>query len=155
MNMKKRYYVFLILFCLFFGGVVSAQPQVPTGRPIQVTEILTIAENVGGFLRVLGGILVGITIILSGFVYFFAGSNQTRVKTAKDIFKAGVIGALIIFSVGIIIGTISGFATDPFQFFGGGGGGGGGNTYYDCVNGACIQTPGGVFLNDPTCQGTC
>ena len=123
--MKKRYILLLILFCLFFAGFASAAPAIPTGRAISLPEILTFAEDIGGFLIALGMIVAMITIIGTGFMYLMSGSNPQRVTTAKNMFKAGIIGALIIFGSGTIITAIRGFVSDPFVFFGGGGGGGG------------------------------
>ncbi len=86
----------------------------PTYGASSVVEIL---ENIGGFLMVIAGILAGIVIVVAGIVYMGAGSNQTRVGTAKAVFKNGVIGALIIFATGIIVNTIAMLALDPFGFF--------------------------------------
>ena len=103
----------------------------------------------------LGFILAGITVIVSGLAYLFAGSNPPKVKSAKDILKAGIIGAFIIFGAGVIVGTIKGFAEDPFKFFGGGGGGP--QAYgCPCIGGflTCAPQVGGTYDN-PTCSGSC
>ncbi len=76
--------------------------------------LIDLAEAIGGFLLLVGATLAGIAIITSGIMYMSAGSNSTRLGTAKAIFKNGVIGALIIFTVGIIITTIANLAIDPF-----------------------------------------
>ena len=126
--MNKLNLLFLAIFAVFLltvgfqvwaadGSILIAQSQVPAGRAISLDEVILFSQSVGGFLIILGGILAGITIILSGMAYFFAGSNQARVTTAKGILKAGIIGALIIFGAGIIINTIKALATDPLQFF--------------------------------------
>lgn len=66
---------------------------------------------------VAGGVIAGIVIIGSGIYYLMSGSDSTKVKSARDMLKAGVIGSLIIFGVGLIIQTVKIFAEDPFQFF--------------------------------------
>lgn len=107
----------LVLFSIFFLiPSVNAQ-QIPTGVPVSLNDLLSISENIGGFLMVLGGILAGITVIWAGVAYMTSGSDSTKVKTAKDILKAGLIGALIIFGAGGIINTIKALATNPLQFF--------------------------------------
>ena len=116
-----RYFIVVpvvILISFVVIGTSHAQ-QVPTGVAIDLKSILNIFQSAGGFLYLLGGILAPLTIIVSGIVYFTAGSNPSRTKTAKDILKAGIIGSLILFSSGMIVNTVKGFATDPFKFFGG------------------------------------
>lgn len=108
--------LFALCVVFLFAGSSYAQ-TIPTGVAIDLDGILNLARNVGGFLFVLGGILAGITIILSGITYFTAGSNPARAKLAKDILKAGVIGAFILFGSGMIIKTIEGFSGNPFGFF--------------------------------------
>jgi len=128
----------LLLFAGFLTAFSSHAQQIPTGRAISIADILTLGQSLWGFLMALGGILAGITIILSGIFYFFAGSNAPKVAAAKGILKGGIIGALIIFSVGVIMATVQNFATDPLQFFGGGGGGGTPTGYCDLSNNICI-----------------
>lgn len=115
--MKRTFYGLLILICLLFGSFTSAQIQTPTGTPITVPQVLTLTQSLGGFLIAIGAILATLTIIISGILYFFAGTSQPRVAAAKSTLKAGLVGALIIFSVGIMVNLISGFATNPLQFF--------------------------------------
>lgn len=114
----KHITILLILFIFFLAPEVSAQTQpIPTGTPIDLTDLLDISENIGGFLMVLGGIVAAIAIILAGIMYLTSGSNPQRVNSAKGMLKGAMIGALIIFSTGIIINTIRKLASDPMQFF--------------------------------------
>jgi hypothetical protein len=108
------------IFVIPFSSIAQAPPgpiQVPTGRAVSPDEILTLTQSIGGFLLVIGSILAAISIILSGFLYMSAGSNTQRLTLAKNIFKYGVIGSLIIFSAGLIINVIKGLAMDPTGFF--------------------------------------
>lgn len=107
----------LVLFFTFFAGLIASAQEIPTGVQISLDDLLLISENIGGFLMVLGGILAGIVIIWAGIAYMTSGSDSTRVKTAKDVLKAGLIGALIIFGSGVIINTLRALATNPLQFF--------------------------------------
>jgi hypothetical protein len=110
-------YIFLSIGLLILPRVVLSQPAVPIGRPITVMELITIAQSLGGFLMVAGGIIAGIVIVWVGIMYLMAGSDSAKVKSAKDMFRAGIIGALIIFGAGLIINTVRTFASDPLQFF--------------------------------------
>ena len=97
--------------------IVLAQPAIPTGTPIKIQDIPTLMENIGGFLMIAGGILAAIVIIVSGIAYMSGGSNQQRITSAKAMFKAGIIGSLIIFGAGVIINTVRKLAENPFIFF--------------------------------------
>ena len=104
----KKYLIPSALFSLAVSARAQSIP-VPTGRPITIEELLTLGEDFGGFLLVAGSILM----------YMLAGSSQQRLSSAKAMFKAGIIGALVLFSAGVIIRTIQNFAENPLFFFGG------------------------------------
>jgi len=108
--------LYVLLLLLLVPGFVFGQ-EIPTGTTITTQQILILMQSIGGFLIVAGGILATITIIVTGIMYMLAGSNTQRLTTAKGMFKAGIIGALIIFSTGIIVNTIRSLASDPTQFF--------------------------------------
>lgn len=93
-----------------FNGVMS---QAPTSG----NEVLDIVRSIAGYMIVLGGILAGIAIIVAGIMYMGAGSNPTRVASARAIFKNGVIGALILFAAGLIVNTIILLGTSWQSFF--------------------------------------
>lgn len=162
--MLYQFRILLIFTVLFFVSFSASAQSIPTGVPLDLYSILDIGKSLGGFLYVLGGILAVITIISSGIMYFFAGSNSQKIATAKGIFKAGIIGALILFSSGVIIFTVEGFATNPLRFFGGGGGGsgsggpvcrGGIRAFQPCVsNFACPNEPAGTCggASQPLCS---
>lgn len=115
-NIKLCLFSFSPTFFIILSSAALAQ-DLPTGRAISLDEILLISEDIGGFLYMVGSILAGIVIILSGLTYLTAGSDSSKVKSAKDMLKAGMIGALIIFGFGLIVNTISSIASDPFKFF--------------------------------------
>ena len=115
--MKNPRFIFFGLTVLFLAPGFGFAQQIPTGVPISVDNILVFAQSIGGFLMIAGGILAGIAIILSGMVYLTAGGDPQKVKTAKGILIGGIIGTLIIFGSGVIIQTVRGLATNPFQFF--------------------------------------
>lgn len=104
---------------------------------------------------ILGGIIAGIAVIWSGIVYVTAGSNSTRVQDAKSMLKAAIIGALILFSVGVIISTIRNFASNPNSFFGTGTCRGGLRSGAGCsANSDCPRDPPGTCggAGQPLCS---
>src|SRR3989344_4373307 len=108
--------VLLLLIPVFVLGAP------PPGVDITLDSLLDTAKSIAGFLMVAGGILAGITIVATGIMYLMAGGNTQRMAGAKSMFKAGIIWALIIFSPGVIISTVTGFGSNPLGFFGGSGG---------------------------------
>ena len=93
------------------------QQNMNNTQDINATGIIAIITSIAGFLMIAGAVLAGIAIVISGILYMTAGNNQTRVASAKAFFKNGVIGALILFSVGIVVNTVLSLASDWESFF--------------------------------------
>ena len=111
---SRIFFVFVLLAII----AINADAQtIPTGRAISLDDIISLSRNIGGFLMVLGGIIASISIIVSGIIYLTAGSDPSRVKSAKDMLKASLIGSLILFGSGVIVNVIRMLATDPLGFF--------------------------------------
>src|SRR3989338_11386384 len=82
-----------------FGGGGSYQSvyerSIRSSNAFILSDFESMLASIAGFLIITGGILAGIAIIVSGIIYMSAGSDSTRLTTAKAWFKNGVIGALI------------------------------------------------------------
>lgn len=130
--MKKVLLVFcLVALFLTWSDISFAQCVAPrinftdcfrstvtqSGQGFVASNMVEILENIGGFLMVIAGILSGIVIVVAGVIYMSAGSDPTKLTSAKAVLKNGVIGALIMFATGVIINTIALLALDPFGFF--------------------------------------
>ncbi len=107
--------VFTFYFLLSFS--VFAQGVLPPGEPITYGKVNTFLDNTAKFLYTAGITLAVITLVVSGIMYFTAGSD-TEAKKAKGWFKNGIMGVLIILGTGVIIKTIEvvvrgGFFTGP------------------------------------------
>src|SRR3989344_3025376 len=102
----------LVLFFVFLVAFVANAQTILTGRAVSLTDILSLSQDIGGFLIIAGTIIAGIAIIWSGIVYVTSGSDATRVKSAKDMLKAAIIGAFILALTGVIIKVIRGLAED-------------------------------------------
>ena len=92
------------LFYLF-NNLIAQQFILPKGEPIKYSTINIFLENTAKFLYTAGITLAVITLVVSGIMYFVAGSD-TEAKNAKGWFRNGIIGAFIILAVGVIINTI-------------------------------------------------
>ena len=100
-----------------FNAQLCYQTTTDNQNALGAQGIFAILQNIGGFLMAAAGVIAGIVIIVAGLVWVSAGSNQTRVTSAKTIFKNGVLGSLIIFAAGLIINTIVLLATQWQSFF--------------------------------------
>ena len=69
-----------------------------------VAEIL---KSVLMFLLALAGSIALIMLVVGGFMYLFAGVDEHRAETGKDIVKYSVIGLIIIMSSYVIVQTVA------------------------------------------------
>lgn len=122
--MKISKYSFVLLVGFFLANAAFAQINFRqawldtfNAPELVGSDVVGIVENFAGFLIIVAGIIAGIGLLWSGITYMTAGNNSTRVTTAKAIFKNTVIGAVILFAVGIILNTIANVVSDPNYFF--------------------------------------
>lgn len=92
-------------------------PTPPPGIDITIQDLLSYSETMGGFLMILGGILAGLAVIVSGVMYLVSGGSSQGIATAKNMLKAGIVGALVVFGAGLIINSVRGLAENPLKFF--------------------------------------
>lgn len=97
-----------------FSGRYRNLFNAPTVYP---TDVLTVAERIAGFLIFAAEIVVAIIVVWAGIKYMSAGSDEKKVTDAKAILKNGLIGALILFGVGVILNTVAEIAFDPTAYF--------------------------------------
>ncbi|MEK7138930.1 MAG: hypothetical protein AAB799_01995 [Patescibacteria group bacterium] len=86
----------------------------PPGRPITLTDLDYIIFRVSTFFITVSGVLALIFIIWSGITYMYAGDDTKKVDSAKARLRSGIIGAAIVFGVGVIIQTIASVVTLDF-----------------------------------------
>ena len=91
-----------------------ATADLPPGRPITLTDLDYIIFRVSTFFITVSAVLTVIFIIWSGVSYMYAGEDTTKVTAAQNRLKSGIIGAAIIFGVGVIIQTIASVVTLDF-----------------------------------------
>lgn len=86
----------------------------PPGQPITLNVLDYIIFRVSTFFISVSAVLTVIFIIWSGVSYMYAGDDAKKVETAQARLKNGIIGAAIIFGVGVIIQTIASVVTLDF-----------------------------------------
>jgi cbb3-type cytochrome oxidase subunit 3 len=82
--------------------------------PNEVDEALTltqIASNILKFLLSIIGILALIMMVISGIMYLFSGGSEARVKQAKNIFVASLIGILVAMGSLVLVTALARFFT--------------------------------------------
>ena len=140
-----------------FSSTILAQGfQLPPGQPWTLARVMNeILTPVANFLIAAGVIGAIITIVISGIMYFAAGSD-IKAEKAKGWFRNGVIGAFIILAVGVIINTIALVVTGGFFGFVPGGGGGGGGPGPGAPGAVCVTNNNcGLGTTCSTISGIC
>lgn len=115
-NKKKIMFHALAIAVLVLAGVANfaLADDLPTGRPILLVEVYDIIVTISKFLIVVGAVLAVIFIIVAGIKYMYAGSDATQVKEAQTMLRNGIIGAAIVFGVGVILKTIDALVSREF-----------------------------------------
>lgn len=88
--------------------------NLPPGQPITLDALDYIIFRVSTFFISVSGVLALIFIVWSGITYMYAGEDTTKVQAAQARLRSGVIGAAIVFGVGVIIQTIASVVTLDF-----------------------------------------
>lgn len=111
--MEKIFKYFSFLSVLFSASQALAQ-NLPPGQPITLDVLDYIIFRVSTFFITISSVLAVIFIIVSGVSYMYAGDDVKKVETARARLKSGIIGAAIVFGVGVIIQTIASVVTLKF-----------------------------------------
>ena len=106
---------------LFPNSVLAFGPSgggsggsLPPGQPITLDVLDYLIFRVSTFFISVSAVLTVIFIIWAGVTYMYAGDDSTKVTSAQNRLKSGIIGAAIIFGVGVIIQTIASVVTLDF-----------------------------------------
>ena len=113
---RKSYFIslarlFLVSYFLFPNFALA---QLPSGRVIKLRDLYFMIEDISVFLIRTSAVLAVIFIVWSGITYMYAGEDTAKVTSAQNRLKSGIIGAAIIFGVGVILQTIVGVVTGEF-----------------------------------------
>ena len=88
--------------------------SLPSGQPITLDVLDYLIFRVSTFFITVSAVLTVIFIIWAGVTYMYAGEDTTKVQAAQARLRSGIIGAAIIFGVGVIIQTIASVVTLDF-----------------------------------------
>lgn len=104
----------LLAICVIGANALAATPapgviapgEIPPGSPLTVGKVEGFIRTIVGFLIGISGVILAGSMVVAGIVYTTAGQNPAQVKQAQAMFWSGVIGAFILFGVGVLIRTI-------------------------------------------------
>ncbi len=88
-------------------------PPLPPGTPITLSDIMQLINSIVGYIVIISGVIVVGVIVWAGIMMATSGADSERFKKGQTILKQAVIGAIVIFGVGIIVRTIASFAQNP------------------------------------------
>ena len=88
--------VVLVFYLLFFTTGVLASTGGEIDNPIQNDDIEVILTNLLGILVKLGGVVLAIMIVYTGFLFVRSSGNEDRLKEAKSSLTYVIIGGAIV-----------------------------------------------------------
>jgi hypothetical protein len=62
--------------------------------------------KIQGYIELVGGVVIGMMIVIGGFMYATGGGNEKQLSTAKSMITCAVIGMIILLSADIITTTV-------------------------------------------------
>ncbi len=77
-----------------------------TNNALSLAQIL---NNTLQFLLGVAGTIALIAMVIGGIMYLTAGADESRIDTGKKIFKAAIIGTVIIMAALVIVRTVAKF----------------------------------------------
>src|SRR3989338_5640473 len=83
-------------------GTGTGTGGLPPGQPITLDVLDYVIFRVSTFFITVSAVFAMIFIIWAGVSYMYAGEDTTKVQTAPARLRSGIIGAAIVFCVGVI-----------------------------------------------------
>jgi hypothetical protein len=107
MNFKK---IFALVAIMFFIAAplyvcVAADPVVGT-ESCDTDAVCKAITKIKTYIEMVGAVVIGMMIVIGGFLYATAGGNEKQLSTAKSTITAAVIGMIILLSAEIITTTV-------------------------------------------------
>lgn len=97
--------------------VLAALP-VPTnpigGTGLTLSEAESLINTIARFIITISIVIAVIFIVIGAIMWIAAGSNENMTKRGKGYIRNGIIGAAIVFLIGVILQTISNLVARTF-----------------------------------------
>lgn len=95
MSLRKKIFILLILSCLFFPLLASAD-TIEIEPPTKYKTFGELIEAIIDFIYKIALVLAPLFIVIAGFYFVTASGDPAKIKTGQDIIKYTLIGLLII-----------------------------------------------------------
>ncbi|MFA5080579.1 MAG: hypothetical protein WC472_03060 [Candidatus Paceibacterota bacterium] len=104
--MNKKYFKSLIILYIFLFtyGIANAATA---GSTAWSGELLTILENITDKIFTIVGVICLLVLLIGGIYWMTAGGDAERLKKAKQIVIAAVLGLIVVLGARIIMIEIS------------------------------------------------
>lgn len=102
-----------VLLMPSFALAISPVPVPIEGKKIGLSTLETLVEDIADTIIYIAGFIVVGYIVLAGFKMVSSRGNEAEFKKGKDMLRNAIIGALVVFGVGLIVNTIANIARDP------------------------------------------
>jgi len=96
-HLVAAFFVFMPVF-LFAASVIE--------NPLKSNDVKVILKDIMDMVAMVGGVIVVLFIIYSGFKFVTAQGNESEVTKAKDMFYATVIGGAILLGADVIANVV-------------------------------------------------
>ncbi|HNP79762.1 MAG TPA: hypothetical protein PKI00_02850 [Candidatus Pacearchaeota archaeon] len=105
MNLKKTFSFFILMVCLAMPLFICMAQVVGT-ESCDTDAVCQAIVKIKNYVLMLGAVVVGMMIIIGGFLYATAGGNEKQVDTAKKTITYAVIGMIVMLAAEIIVTTV-------------------------------------------------
>ncbi|MCC6934536.1 MAG: hypothetical protein IT406_02520 [Candidatus Yanofskybacteria bacterium] len=96
-------------------AVAQSVPVPIDGDTLTLSKVVVLVEDlINTFFILVSVVIVGV-MVFAGLKMATARGDEKEFAKAKLMLRQAVIGAVIVFGVGVIIKTIADFATNPTQ----------------------------------------
>jgi prepilin signal peptidase PulO-like enzyme (type II secretory pathway) len=91
--------------------------QTIPGKAITISDVQLLIKDIANFVITISGVIVACFIVYAGIRMVISRGDEKQFGAAKKMLYNALIGAAVIFGVGVIINTIANFAQDPTSIY--------------------------------------
>lgn len=113
----RSYLPLLVIPVLLLGSVALGADTPIEGTPIDIKDVENLIEDIANFLLTVAGIVAVGFMVYGGLQMVISKGDSTKFKDGQKTLTNAIIGAVVIFAVGVIINTIARFGEDPTSLF--------------------------------------
>ena len=93
---------------------VATNPINDNNNPLTLSEVQSIIQTIASFIMIVAVVIAVIAIVWGAIVLITAGGSADRTKTGWAWIWKGIVGAAVVFAIGIILQTVAGLVSRTF-----------------------------------------